>query len=701
MEENYYNKKYTGGAVNASGLNFQDCVSIIYLFRYIDNNDFKEITYEMIDDFTIIFDSYELCVQVKSNNFGINDVKDLVNKRIYNDKKRYMYVCSGYDNRFRNLIGHVNSYNNVTSSYRTDEEKNDIENNFKNLVERNGIDYYKFLRSNFEECPFSKVKELAKLEIYMWADRNNLEIDVNDLFKIIIANMASDLRVNRGFLKNKDIKNLALRCKKKLNIIEETNLDISTDIEYILKKMDNDLCKSSCFIDKLKLLKVYIENKDYLSALKISEEIDRDTDKYKIYSIWCNYNIGNYKKVEGLCNSILEKDEYNYLANIYMGIINIKFREKAIKHLSKAREMKDSYEVNYNMATVYKISEESAKSLLYYKRCLEIDNNSVDAHFNISMLLPYSESIEHLDKVIQLDKNFQEAYLSKGKILRFFGKYEDAYEYLDKYIQFGNENNDEVIKEIALCLLDMGRQEESNCFLGMWLKELLTGEEFRNMKNDRSIVILDLLWHDSKFLACTKQGDSFIVETPFSSFMLSMDNESEIGIGIVVDTLLDFFKRSGESNGKKFPKGYEYIPVIIKTYKGKEEYLRMKESILNENILSLNKDYSNDLSICREYEDNSNTIEIVIEECDKYIVTTIKVGNNRIGGWFPRTGENYFKFKCKVDEEIPFDRAAILLACIETNETMRIIMNVNNIKFNKNPLYKREKYYNDIKMPLI
>lgn len=93
MDKEYFSRKNTGGPVNYMGTAFQDCVSLIYLFDNIDNEDYREITFEQINDFTVIFKDYEVSVQVKSNYFDFKLVNELVEKlEIMEKKNMYLYV---------------------------------------------------------------------------------------------------------------------------------------------------------------------------------------------------------------------------------------------------------------------------------------------------------------------------------------------------------------------------------------------------------------------------------------------------------------------------------------------------------------------------------------------------------------------------------------------------------------------------------
>ncbi|MCE0706869.1 hypothetical protein LWF05_19095, partial [Clostridioides difficile] len=215
MNKEYFSRKNTGGAINYIGTAFQDCVSLIYLFDNIDMEDYKEITFEQINDFTIIFKDYEVSVQVKSNYFDFKSVSTLLEKLEIKHGKKYVFVCSKYDKQFRAFAIKLQQMKNVINSSRSNNEKEEIIEEIKNIAKKNGLNYEKAINVEFKELSLENRIDLAKLKIYEWEKRNNLDIDVDALFDSLISNITQNLCTYRGFLSKNYINELALKYKSR------------------------------------------------------------------------------------------------------------------------------------------------------------------------------------------------------------------------------------------------------------------------------------------------------------------------------------------------------------------------------------------------------------------------------------------------------------------------------------------------------
>lgn len=467
--------------------------------------------------------------------------------------------------------------------------------------------------------------------------------------------------------------------------------------------LERDAKYHEIFSDKLMLIKEYIESSKYKKAKKIIEKLPK-YDFLAHYHIWINYISNKFDDVIEICDELSKKNQNIYYTNFYKGVIFSQRQEydKAINCLQNALENQNIYDVNYSIGLTYERIGNKDKSLEYYNRCLKYNRKTPQLHLSISSLLPYHKAIEHLDIAISLNPDLYEAYIEKGKILRFFGKHEDAYEYFRKYMEYKEDM--EVIKEISLCLLDMGK-EESNYYISIWLRELLASPKYNQLTEGKSILITDIMWHNSQFLICTKVGEDYVVRTPLSEFRLFTNTDSEIGIGIVIDPFLDMVAKTWAMNGKPWKKGDEYIPCVTKHYLYKKDFMKVYSSIIEQDIVRLNKDYSDknekgETINYKEYISVENKTSILVEEFLQFMIIRVKIGTTIIDGWFKNTSDGYFSFTSKLDDNSLSDEAAILIICREAKQIIRITFNKNNISINKNVLYKRLNYYDDIKLPL-
>ena len=76
----YYSIENRGGAVGSKGCNFQDVCAIKYLFEYIDDEQFENLTVEQINDFTIRLKTKEISVQVKSEHITKTKLSEIREK---------------------------------------------------------------------------------------------------------------------------------------------------------------------------------------------------------------------------------------------------------------------------------------------------------------------------------------------------------------------------------------------------------------------------------------------------------------------------------------------------------------------------------------------------------------------------------------------------------------------------------------------
>ncbi len=139
MEGNYFSRNKTGGAVQAYGSAYQDLVSLLYIFIHINSNSFKEITFETDDDFTLIMDTHEKYVQVKNTQLTTAQIRGILEFKADNTKSKYVkhvVVSSKYDQKFNSLLKKYKNICNVNKTFRREQEKNDIVEEFNGLLQK-------------------------------------------------------------------------------------------------------------------------------------------------------------------------------------------------------------------------------------------------------------------------------------------------------------------------------------------------------------------------------------------------------------------------------------------------------------------------------------------------------------------------------------------------------------------------------------
>ncbi|WP_338564185.1 hypothetical protein QJR60_08420 [Paraclostridium sordellii] len=694
MDIRYLSNENTGGAINYLGTAFQDCVSLIYLFDNIDDKDFREITFETINDFTIIFKDYEVCVQVKSNDFNFKVVRDLLEKLDIKKDKKYVFVCSKYNEKFRIFLDKLRQVKTSIKSSRMEHEKREIIEDFKSILQKHSLEYEKIINVEFKEFSLENRIELAKLKIYEWEKRNGLNIDVDNLFDSLISKLTQNLCTHRGFLSKNSIYELALKYKpRKINKKSEDYIKfVEVSVDSIIESLKIDANSYKMFSKQLNMTALYIFQNDLRNALKEIESIvnyQNEFQKYKFFILNLNED---YNKLKKYCIEVLKNDKKNYYGNYYLGIEYRKSNKykKAIECFLNSIDSIDTFEANYNLAELYERSGQIKNSLKYYNICLAKDSMSIKANLNISKLLPYSKAIKHLETVISLDPNVYEAYLYKGMILRFQEKIDEAFINLEKYLQHKEDLN--VIREMAFCLMDMNKKE-SNLFLSSWILESMK-DKLECMKDGESIFICDILWNSYKLIICTKLRDDFIIQTPISKFkLMSSNTDDEVGIGIIQDGYLKITSEILEEHGKKVKRGREYIPCFYKHFSKKNDFNKFINTILEQNLLNLNKDYTfkdkdgNDVDFT-EYICYESDVNMIMNDYNNYRFVDVNIGKYTINAHFPKIGKGFFAFESKLQEGTPFNEGVIILTCDEASKVIHIKIGLDNIHIKKNLLYQ-------------
>lgn len=550
--------------------------------------------------------------------------------------------------------------------------------------------------------------------MYRWSESNNWVIDIEDLFNKFITNISLHMRPQRGSLNRKEIEELAVSCPKR----EIMNHDIQQSVIYfndskdsILLALKKDISEKSIFSDKLNLIKLYIETGNLDDALKLACEIYMYEDTFMYYYLWLLYALRKIDNLMEECNRIIQQNACLYYAHYFKGLVFMEEQKyiSAIDSLKDALSNDNTFEVNFILAKLYNLVGKYDASLRHYRFCQLKQPMNEGVLLGISSLVPNHEAIEYLDQLIEVNPKNYSAYLKKGKILRYYGMNNDAYEYFQKYLNyhFPNEKDStEVLKEISLCLLSMN-DERAFKYLNIWLLDLLFNDYNDKIKEGEELVIFDSSWNNTQLVECTKSGEDFIIRTSIRQYLLIKGEDSKIAIGCTVDPFLemtmDFFK---EQEQTKIENGYEYIPSIIKVYRYNKEFEKMINLMSLQDNAGLNKDYyftdkrGNDRWSFKEYISKHLATSVLVEELNNAIHVRIQVGNAIITGWFNKGGENYFKFCSKVENPTGFEEAVLILECGQTKQQVQIKFEVRCIKIIKSAYYPRGNYVRDVKLPI-
>ncbi|MCU6709727.1 hypothetical protein M6D81_13575 [Paenibacillus sp. J5C_2022] len=711
----YYSRLKSGGSNLAGGIAYQDMVGLLYLFIHIKISEFKEITFESHDDFTMIMSDHEVYVQVKNTQLGISQIREILESKSFNTKSKsvkHVVIASKYDGKAKSLLEDFKRMKNACETLRSEEDIINVRNEFNQLLHKNGLNPDIFHETVFEEFPSAQISEVVKFHMYDWSSKQNLAVEIDDWFDKLISYLSLDLRVHRGSLKKKEIEELAIKYPKREvsnHIAPKSIMHYDHSKNSILLALTKDIAENKHFAEKLTFIKLYTEMDRWDEAQQKAEELINYGDTFKYYYLWFLYQSGKYNRLMDQCNQFNKQELCPYYSNYYKGLVFLERFDysKAIDCLQKALLNDNTFDVNLRLAQLYNLSQNKIESLKYYRLCLSKQPLNAELLVEISPLLLNHEAITFLDKALEINPEIHQAYFEKGKILRYYGMNKDANEYFQKYLSLRdilNKESDEVLKEISLCLLSLG-DEKAYIYMNDWLINLLYNKSKNKKVNDEIIVIMDNSWLNTQLIVCKKSGEDYIVSTPISEYILTKREESFIGIGCMSDSFLRMSANLFRKNNVGIPNDYEYIPAIVKAYRSKNEFNKVIKSMRLDHSANLNKDYlTNTVNGSgqwhfKEYISEYDSTSVLIDELQNAMHVQIEVGNFRITGWFNKGGENYFMFNSKVENSSANDEAVLILECEESKEIIHIKFNVGVIKIVKSANFPR-KYVRDVVLPV-
>ena len=188
----------------------------------------------------------------------------------------------------------------------------------------------------------------------------------------------------------------------------------------------------------------YFTNNDFPAAEHILKKIIKAFPTNSTANEYLAYIYGNKGKLEHaykLLEMACRQKECSAEAIYYLGSLQLKklFYIEAINSFEKAIKKRGPFfEVLYDLGTAYANLQKFEISLLYYKRCLIIDDKNHELHYNLARCLDdlhhFNESLIYYNKAIQLKPDFIEAWINKGKTLHDLLRYEDAINSFDQAI---------------------------------------------------------------------------------------------------------------------------------------------------------------------------------------------------------------------------------------------------------------------------
>lgn len=665
----YFAKTQEGGAINSAGLSEQDCTSIIYLFRYLDKENFKAITFESLDDFTILFDDEnELSVQVKNNLFTIKFVRELLGK--YKCIEGKIFVGNGFDDEFRNLHLKLLKYKNAISI--RENMRRELLKEIKDLCSNYKIDFDKIEKVQFDSIDKICSLDLAKYSIIDWAEKRHLFVNSFAILSELQTKISLMLREQRGFLTKKDILDI-IQNHRNSRIASNYCEDIKeTDILYIIQKLEQLILEQKPISIDLQIIKYEIENKMYVEALNHILDLKcfglKSIDE--IY-IWLLFKNKDYI-------SIIEinKKDSDFERLILGKSLKCSYRyDEAIEVLEKVCNWENLFEIYFLLAKCYKNKGDSEKSILYLEKCFNLNQYREIIYFELGMMYPYSKKcIEYMDKALNVNNRFYWALLEKGKIFRYFGQFKKAIKNLERYMELSKDYlNSNVLLEIAMSYYNSG--DKNNIYLSRWIDRFINFELGKSITDGEIIPIIDMGYEYSNIIVITRNKDYIEVNINNKNIIkVQYKIRSKSGIGLYISPTNRWLTEFCSDEERDEFDLKASLPTLFKIYDNHDDYTESKNRLLLENVLHLNHKWDG----YEEYIVNDNDIKVTIIKMVNSLSAIIQIGNFIIDEWIPNPSEGFHGFRSKLQSELMFNEAAIILRTSE--EVCQITFNKDRIQ---------------------
>lgn len=678
--EDYFERKMVGGMINSIGITEQDCASITYMFRYLDR-ELKYITFETHDDFTIEFNNGErLYVQVKINQFDLTFVSNLLSK-YYDEDKKQVFIGTGYDDKVRNLISLKERYKNS----KIFKEKEEIKIAFENECNVRKIDANKFINVDFYIIDDMNSVRIAKNEIYEWADKHKLFVDVQKVLEILASKVSLELRRHGGSLDYNEIIDIINQNKssKIASLSDKKSYDLSK--RRIIEEIEEKMRKHPREFDGLQSLKLKIENDLFIEALSNMDSYYPEYSEYLNIYLWLLNMNGKYTEIISIKDEIKSENiggRFQYIKALYeLGLYN-----DTISEVYAINNTEKMFELNMYLGMSYANTGDYDNARKLYEECINIDPEVTEPYIEMARTYDYSKTaLQYLNMAIKADKRNPKSYLEKGKIKRYFGSFEEAFSCFEKYMELsGDYYNEFVLREISFSCYN-GDIDEGKIYFSRWLDRLIKFNMLQEISD--KIAGIDIGW-DYTNIFCIIIGEKEIMLDINNNYKVCIRRQSystgAIGLFVSPSNLFltkaqnDLMRESQDSD--EILKDEDTIieeaamPTLFKIFDDENTYYEMKQTLLELNVLRMNHEYEGYV----EYFVNDEDIKVKLVKKQYSLDATINVGGYCFDIWIPKTEDGYQAFMKKLSGEIMFNEAAVVLRC--NKEICQITFNASLIE---------------------
>ncbi|WP_411345643.1 tetratricopeptide repeat protein [Paenibacillus sp. WLX1005] len=290
--------------------------------------------------------------------------------------------------------------------------------------------------------------------VLKWLEKNKTTVDMSNFMNTIIVHIQF-LRANRGslslselekFVKDHSTESIINHIIK--SAYESQFIEPSQTISMLGETKEEILSELEA---NIQLAQKHFDNEEFKESLEIYLALDK-LYKKEVIKFHCSVlfeMLDDYENALEYSSEVLKLNPSHYDANLIKGssLGRLNRIDEAIEQFEKILNMKESEIAHYSLGYTYLISEHDdskEKAIRHFKACLELDQDFVSAHLNLSIVYfhsgIYMESLFHINKTLQLDPELSNAYSHKGELYRFFGLYDDAIDYFEECLLRDTQN---------------------------------------------------------------------------------------------------------------------------------------------------------------------------------------------------------------------------------------------------------------------
>lgn len=598
----YYSAENRGGAVGSKGYNFQDVCAIKYLFEYIDDEQFENLTVEQINDFTIRLKTKEISVQVKSEHITKTKLSEIQEKTNLDWAKELIVIAPSWEKCIEKVIQKKNELSNAKLAKRCKNQIDIIETQLRKIIEGAGIDVEFALICTFDKLAIKEQREVVLYRIRKWLDNNFFECDENIVLDRLVS-YVSRQRDDRGFISKETLIEIVKSAGARRTAINKKVISVQKDM--VLSNLKKEKAQIPAASMNLDIIIMYIENGELEQAYTNLEVVENNFAKdFSEYKIWILIMLRCWKEAKAACDDIVRNKKILYCqwVFLYKGIIAYETKKynDAFKYLNKyiVKFGNESFEAALYLAKtqiIIKRNLEHAKELLVF--CKNICDNNPEVYFELSKLSPLHEALECLEKTLQLDANHREARYRLAETYRLMGLNREAYNSYKMYFKNGTYGSSwRELTGYIYCLLNLGKKEEAEAYITFLVKAFLQSKE-NMLKDHESMILMDFGKDSIYVISCKMLNNCYYFETPIGQITVPARSKDVLisdknGIGAIPD----WFRMMYESlkvdiGGEEFDIEATWKPVFIVNYENDFDFLAFKTYLVNNEIVVLNHDW--------------------------------------------------------------------------------------------------------------